>query len=93
MATFCWERRGCEGEQNNFDHCPHYELNGKCPIDCAFAECQRPTYKQVTGLDLLLDPYIDRDACIKEYCRTCEFYLTHGPKIAGYEEEQAKQEV
>lgn len=86
MASFCWEQRGCTGEQNNFDHCPHYELGGKCPIDCAFAECTRDTHVMATDLDLLLDPDVDRNACIKEYCRTCEFFLKNGPKLAISEE-------
>ena len=77
----CWEIRGCEGPENCYGHCPHYELGGRCPVDCKFAECARPAHKTATSIDLLLDPDIDRQAAIKEYCCTCEFFLTNGPKL------------
>ena len=76
----CWTIRGCEGSENNYGHCPHAMLNGRCPVDCAFTECDRPTHKVASGL-MLLDPDIDRSAAIKECCCICEFFITHGPKI------------
>jgi hypothetical protein len=76
----CWEIRGCEGPENCYEHCPHYELGGRCPVDCAFAECTRPTHKVASGLDLL-DPTIDRTAAIKECCCICQFFLDNGPRL------------
>ena len=77
----CWTIRGCDGPENCYGHCPHYELGGRCPVDCAFAECTRPTHKVAEDMMLLLDPDIDRSAAIKECCCICEFFLTNGPKL------------
>jgi len=77
----CWEIRGCDGPENCYDWCPHYELNGKCPVDCQFTFCERPTYKRATSIELILDPDVDRNAAIKEYCATCEFFIKHGPRL------------
>lgn len=82
MAQFCWEIRGCEAEKELFEHCPHRELNGRCPVDCGFARCDRPTHKSVMDPLLMLDPTVDRNAAIKEGCLLCEYYLKHGPRIS-----------
>lgn len=79
----CWTIRGCEGSENNFGHCPHYELGGRCPVDCAFAECQRPTHKVPDDPMLLLDPDIDRSTAVKECCCICEFFLANGPRLSA----------
>lgn len=76
----CWEIRGCEGDANNYDHCPHAMLGGRCPVDCAFAECTRPQRKQADVLELL-EPTVDRSAAVKEYCCTCSFFLKNAPRI------------
>ena len=75
----CWTIRGCEGDLNNYDHCPHAMLGGRCPVDCQFSYCERPQHKQASALDLL-EPTVDRSATIKEMCLTCEFCLQHGPR-------------
>ena len=72
----CWTIRGCEGDLNNYDHCPHAMLGGRCPVDCQFSYCERPQHKQASALDLL-EPTVDRSATIKEMCLTCEFYLRY----------------
>ncbi|MGI6590258.1 MAG: hypothetical protein ACOX1O_01380 [Eggerthellaceae bacterium] len=82
MAKFCWETRGCEGPNNNFDHCPHYMKGSICPKDCQFSWCTRKTHKQTDDIMLLLDPDVDRTKAIKEYCYSCEFFLKHGPRTS-----------
>lgn len=82
MGHFCWEIRGCEGPNNNFDHCPHYMKGSICPKDCQFSWCERKTHKATTDIMLLLDPDVDRRAAIKEYCYSCEFFLKHAPRMA-----------
>ena len=84
----CWETRGCEGPDNNFDHCPHAMLNGKCAVDCRFAYCERPTHKQASALDIL-DPNVDRDAAVKEFCSMCTFFIQNGPRLADRVEGEA----
>lgn len=82
MGEFCWERRGCEGPENNWDHCPHYMKGSICPKDCQFSWCQRDTHKYTDDIMLILDPTVDRRAAAKEYCYTCEFFLKHAPRMA-----------
>lgn len=77
----CWEIRGCDGDQENFGHCPHTMLGGRCPVDCAYTVCERPQHKQADVLDLL-DPDVDRMAAVKEYCNTCAFFIKNGPRLA-----------
>lgn len=33
-----------------------------------------------TDPEVLLNPYIDYNAAIKETCRYCEFFLNNGPR-------------
>jgi hypothetical protein len=80
MAKFCWEMRGCEGPENNYDHCPHYMKGAICPKDCQFSWCHRATHKFPDDPLMLLDPDVDHLAAIKEYCFTCEFFLKNGPR-------------
>lgn len=81
MAQFCWEIRGCEEQKELFDHCPHRELGGRCPVDCAFTECNRDTHKVATDVMTILEPTCDRSKAIKERCCLCEFFLLKGPRL------------
>ncbi|WP_143711827.1 hypothetical protein [Cryptobacterium curtum] len=78
--TRCWEIRGCEGSQDNYDHCPHAMLEGRCPVDCYFTGCELPQHELADPLDLL-DATVDRSATIKESCLMCSFFLKHGPRL------------
>lgn len=73
----CWELRGCDEEMQS--RCPHNIPGEPCPAECKFAACTRPTYKPATDILDLLNPGLDYDASVKEVCRTCTFFLTHGP--------------
>ncbi|ACV22532.1 hypothetical protein [Slackia heliotrinireducens] len=75
----CWNMRGCDDEMQS--RCPHNLGNDYCPGDCKFAACDRPTHKVAVGWDLLLNPEVDRSAAVKEVCRTCMFFIEHGPVI------------
>lgn len=75
----CWEIRGCEGDQNNYDHCPHAMLDGRCPIDCYFTGCERAQHAYANPLDLL-NPTVDRSHAIKEQCLMCSFFLQNAPR-------------
>ena len=85
----CWERRGCEGVIGLTDpmeqECPHSrdDCYSPCPIDCRYAQCMRPTHEVASDVNLLLDPTVDRTAPIKEVCRYCAFFLTHGPRLGA----------
>ena len=93
----CWTIRGCEGIEGLYgmmkDECPHGRTDcySPCKIDCHFAQCTRPTHKVAKSFDLLLDPTVDRNAAIKEGCRVCEFFLTHGPRIGETESSDAPE--
>ncbi len=76
----CWETRGCEGPESNYDHCPHAMLNGVCPVDCAFAVCERPAHEQADVMDMLVSD-ADREVAVKEICGTCKFFLAHAPRM------------
>ena len=77
----CWEKRGCDEEMQA--ECPHpVDFKDNCPAKCAFAVCDRPTYKLTTDPDLVFSVEADRSAAIKDVCFTCEFFLTRGPKLA-----------
>lgn len=76
----CWEQRGCDEEMQA--ECPHSAVIGdRCPAKCAFAVCDRPTYKVTTDPSMIFSADADRDAAIKESCLTCEFFYSHGPKL------------
>lgn len=76
----CWETRGCDDEMQA--ECPHaVEFFDRCPPQCAFAACDRPTYKLTVDPALLFADDVDREAAIKDGCMFCEFFLTRGPKI------------
>lgn len=79
MTQHCWDTRGNDTEM--CERCPNNTPHHPCPFDCWNAECKRPMHKQVDILDTLAYPDVDRSAPIKEICLTCEFFLTHGPKI------------
>lgn len=87
QALPCWERRGCEGVFGLYDdmqnECPHSrdDCYSPCPIDCSYAQCMRKTHAVATDVNLLLDPTVDRTVPIKEVCRFCAFFLTHGPRL------------
>ncbi len=76
----CWEQRGCDDEMQA--ECPHsVDFKDNCPTKCAFAACDRATYELTTDPDLIFDPTVDRDAAIKDGCKFCGFFLTHGPRV------------
>ncbi|MCH4184444.1 MAG: hypothetical protein LKF61_03065 [Eggerthellaceae bacterium] len=77
----CWELRGCDEEMQS--RCPHNKPGAPCPMDCRFADCNRPTHHQVDAYDALSYPTIDRSVCNKATCTLCEFFLTHGPEVAN----------
>lgn len=74
----CWETRGCDEEW--MSRCPHALANDICPADCWNTVCERPTHVMATDPEVLLNPYIDYNAAIKETCRYCEFFLNNGPR-------------
>lgn len=74
----CWERRGCDDEM--MGRCPHNIGQEPCPADCWNAACYRETHVVATDPMLLLNPELDYEAAIKQVCRFCEFFLTHGPR-------------
>ena len=75
----CWNERGCDAAMQ--EYCPHALGNDFCPPDCKFTACTRPTHKVAVGLEILSYPETDRTAAVKEVCRSCMFYLEHGPKV------------
>lgn len=87
----CWETRGCYGitglKGYLCEECPHGRIDcySPCTIECQFAQCDRPQHKVATDFNLLLDTTVDRSAAIKEGCRVCEFFLTHGPRMGEVE--------
>lgn len=77
----CWQTRECDEEMQS--GCMHpNELDDQCPTKCAFAQCDRPQHKLTTDPALVFDPYVDREMAVKGVCTFCEFFLTHGPRIA-----------
>lgn len=78
--TGCWAARGCDDELQS--RCPHaIDPTEKCPSECFYSKCHRPTRKATSDPDLIFSPDIDRDAAAKENCVYCEFFLTNGPRI------------
>ncbi|MBQ9691101.1 MAG: hypothetical protein IJV62_03230 [Eggerthellaceae bacterium] len=78
----CWDRRGCDEEM--LSRCPHSVGNDYCPAECKFATCDLPSHRQAVGLQILDNPDVDRNAAIKEQCRTCLFFIQHGPKLVSH---------
>jgi hypothetical protein len=77
----CWEQRGCDEEMQS--ECPHpVEFMDNCPTKCAFAGCDRPTYKLTTDPELIFSPAVDRTQARRDGCMYCEFFLTHGPRTS-----------
>lgn len=75
----CWKTRGCDEEMQS--RCPHNIPGATCPADCNYSLCDRPTRKVTTDLDLLFRDDIDHTECVKDTCKTCEFFLTHAPTL------------
>lgn len=89
--TRCWEKRGCDETMSA--SCPH-AVEGRytpCVLDCQFAVCHNPQHVMATDLDLILDPTVDRRAAQKMGCRTCGFFLVHGPRMEGPDEPHAPE--
>lgn len=84
----CWELRGCDEEMQS--RCPHNLPGARCPGDCKFAVCDRPTHEVAWGLDMLANPEVDREVAVKEYCRTCKFFIAHGPVVGSPESNAAR---
>lgn len=75
----CWEQRGCDDEMQA--ECPHSAvLHDRCPTKCAFAGCDKPSYELTTDPMLVFEPFVDRQAAIRENCLYCAFFLTNGPR-------------
>lgn len=91
MALHCWETRGCDEEMAS--RCPHNIPGERCPGDCKFAVCDRPTHETAWGLDMLENPDVDREVVVKEFCLTCKFFITHGPKVGSPESIKAREIV
>lgn len=70
--------------------CPHNTPGEPCPADCHFAACQRETHTVEKDLNVLLNPELDYEAAIKQVCRFCTFFLTHGPAIDENAEERVR---
>lgn len=87
--TNCWEKRGCDEEMQS--RCPHNIPGEPCPAECQYSQCTRPTHKAVTDVMLLLNPDLNYDASVKEVCRVCEFFLTHGPDASTISENAVRQ--
>lgn len=75
----CWDLRGCDEEMQS--RCPHNTPGEPCPPDCNFAACDRPTHQVAYGLAMFDNPDVDRGVPVKEICRTCTFFIQHGPTI------------
>lgn len=91
MALHCWETRGCDEEMAS--RCPHNIPGERCPGDCKFAVCDRPTHETAWGLDMLENPDVDREVVVKEYCLSCKFFIAHGPKVGSPESIKAREIV
>lgn len=91
MALHCWETRGCDEEMAS--RCPHNIPGERCPGDCKFAVCDRPTHETAWGLDMLENPDVDREVVVKEFCLTCKFFIAHGPKVGSPESIKAREIV
>ena len=87
--TACWEQRGCDAEMQG--RCPHNAPGESCPVECHFAVCERPTHEVCQSIELLLNPQIDYEACVKEGCRICTFFLSKGPRLAEGERAARRQ--
>lgn len=75
----CWEQRGCDEEMQA--ECPHpTALFDNCPTKCAFAACDRPSYRLTTDPELVFSVEVDRTAAIKDGCLYCEFFIKNGPR-------------
>jgi hypothetical protein len=75
----CWNERGCDPEM--WERCPHNLGKDYCPVECKFAQCDRPQRETVYGMAILDNPDVDRSQAVKEVCRSCKFFITHGPKV------------
>lgn len=75
----CWEMRGCDEEMAS--RCPHNAPGAKCPGNCAFSQCSRPTRKPTMDFDLLLRPDMDHTLAVKDICQNCEFFLKNAPSL------------
>lgn len=86
----CWELRGCSEDVELMNRCPHNEEGCKCPADCHMANCERPTHKVTTNIDLLFRTDLDRSIVKKAACEFCEFFLTYGPVLTSEQQEAIK---
>ena len=62
----CWERRGCDEEM--MSRCPHNTPGERCPADCHFAACHRPTHHVTMDPALIFRVDLDREHCMKDIC-------------------------
>ena len=83
--AFCWETRGCDEEM--MSRCPHNTPGERCPADCHFAACHRPTHHVTMDPALIFRVDLDREHCMKDVCQFCEFFLMNAPVL---ESETAK---
>lgn len=87
----CWETRGCFEDKEMLERCPHNIPGEPCPVECNFSACFRETHKVTTDLNLRLNPDLNYDAAVKEVCRMCEFFLTHGPSAKTIKDNAPRQ--
>ena len=87
----CWARRGCYQDEEMFGRCPHNIPGEPCPADCHYAACHRSTHVVCGDFALLLNPERDYDAALREVCKFCEFFLTHGPKTSERTDDVKRQ--
>lgn len=91
QMAFCWEKRGCDEEM--LSRCPHNVPGERCPADCHFAACDRPTHHVSMDPALIFRVDLNRDNCMKDICQFCEFFLTNGPVIEELAEAEAQFEA
>lgn len=77
----CWSRRGCDDEMQAT--CPHASVETeRCPAECYFSKCDRPTHHVTADPALIFTPESDRDQAKRDTCLYCEFFLTRGPRLS-----------
>ena len=89
--SFCWEKRGCDEDEEMKGRCPHNIPGEPCPADCNYSACFRATHIVATDINMILNPDLNYDAAVKEVCRMCEFFLKNGPDASTIKDNPARQ--
>ena len=91
-AANCWAYRGCSGLMGLVnpmqDECPHNRKDcySPCPAECSYTICSRPWHRTTSDVALIFDQSVERRAAVKKACYTCEYFLTHGPRVGELED-------